>query len=276
MCFLGCFRLKNFQNCVPFKEKIVLKRYNFFVWIFCDWHTHACMHTSTRNRNSREFNFVSCCNINTQQKKKSLVSNFFSWHLHSKEICHAYSNQTFIKVCFLLPIHLPFTLMTTDETAAYRLWRLLLHHFLHSYYGLFSLCVLTGKRPWWYNSCQVYPHWCDMPHYIWYNKWNKETGPTSDESIRDSSVVPRAHASGGTTSQNWEHWPVLTTQRAVCDTTSKISIYSTVKCMSLCHADNTTVCHSSVDKGLWNVTDLFHLTTLHILMSVTYNKVCAV
>jgi len=93
---------------------------------------------------------------------------------------------------------------------------------------VYCLSVLTGKRPWWYNSCQVYPHRCDVPHYIRHHKWNKEAWPTSDESIRDSSGISRTHASGGTTSQNWKHWSVLTTQRAICDTTSEISVYSTV------------------------------------------------
>lgn len=100
---------------------------------------------------------------------------------------------------------------------------------------VYRLSLLTGKRLWWHNSCQVYPHWCDMPHYVRHHKWNKEAWSTSDESIRDSSGVSRTHTSSGTTGQNREHWSVLTTERAVCDTTSKISVYSTVKCMSVCH-----------------------------------------
>ena len=100
---------------------------------------------------------------------------------------------------------------------------------------VYCLSLLTGKRPWRYDSCQVYPHWCDVPHYVRHHKWNKEAWPTSDESIRDSSGVSRTHKSSGTASQNREHWSVLTTERAVCNTTSKISVYSTVKHMSVCH-----------------------------------------
>jgi hypothetical protein len=140
---------------------------------------------------------------------------------------------------------------------------------------VYCLSLLTGKRPWWRNSRQVYPHRCDVPHYIRHHQWNKEAWPTSDESIRDSSGVSRTQTSSGTTSQNREHWSVLTTQCAICDTTSKISVYSTVKHMPACH-NIAYRQYSSASlfqgRGVMKCERPFHLTIIHSY--VYYMQVC--
>ena len=137
------------------------------------------------------------------------------------------------------------------------------------------LSLLTGKRPWRYNSCQVYPHRCDMSYYVWHHKWDKEAWPTSDESIRDSSHVSRTYTSSGTTSKNREHWSVLTTQCAVCDTTSKISVHSTVKHMSVCHNTAYRQYNSASlfqGRGVMKCERPIHLTIINL--HVYYMQVC--